>query len=155
MWEPRRLTTLLSPTACYRDSFTFWLSLKSYIYQTSSFGVWFYILFIQFINMRGSVHFRPPVLWIHFFFSRMLWYLHVIFYQNWNVHVEARSLIRWVTDSSIRQTKRSHGTKNWCRGRRTIGQAKRHEHKPRVFRNHSVHFVSTIYCSSRTLSGQG
>jgi hypothetical protein len=38
MWEPRRLTTLLASTACYRDSFTFafyililkcWTNLKA------------------------------------------------------------------------------------------------------------------------------
>jgi hypothetical protein len=28
MWEPRRLTTLWAFTACYRDSFTFYLSPK-------------------------------------------------------------------------------------------------------------------------------
>jgi hypothetical protein len=29
MWEPRDVTTLWAPTACYRDSFTFYINSKS------------------------------------------------------------------------------------------------------------------------------
>jgi hypothetical protein len=31
MWEPRRLTILMASTACYRDSFTFYLDLRNWL----------------------------------------------------------------------------------------------------------------------------
>jgi hypothetical protein len=34
MWEPRRLTTLWAFTACYRDSFTFFLSKEGFVAQS-------------------------------------------------------------------------------------------------------------------------
>jgi hypothetical protein len=36
MWEPRRLTTLWAPTACYRDSSTFYHTISSATVESST-----------------------------------------------------------------------------------------------------------------------
>jgi hypothetical protein len=38
MWEPRRLTTLLASTSCYRDSFTFFTQIQGSWCQAGSPG---------------------------------------------------------------------------------------------------------------------
>jgi hypothetical protein len=49
MWEPRRLTTLWASTACYRDSFTFYLHI-------------FY--FYNIIIVENYKYFLIMVLWV-------------------------------------------------------------------------------------------
>jgi hypothetical protein len=36
MWEPRRLTSLWAPTACYRNSFTFFIAIIVYVQRNVS-----------------------------------------------------------------------------------------------------------------------
>jgi hypothetical protein len=40
MWEPRRLATLWASTACYRDSFTFYINTKSDFLATFMY-IWY------------------------------------------------------------------------------------------------------------------
>jgi hypothetical protein len=37
MWDPRRVTTLWVFTACYRDSFTFFIAIKVYYEEGTGF----------------------------------------------------------------------------------------------------------------------
>jgi hypothetical protein len=50
MWKPRRLTTLWAFTACYRDSFTFYLF--THLEHRSSVKS---LVSLQFLNLRQSV----------------------------------------------------------------------------------------------------
>jgi hypothetical protein len=55
MWEPRLLTTLWASMACYRDTFTFTINLKSVHYAIKEFGARCVIYF--YTNARQSLDF--------------------------------------------------------------------------------------------------
>jgi hypothetical protein len=53
MWEPRRLTTLLISTACYRDSFTF--------YNNNNNSVQFFIIYVPSQQPQGQLQTQDSV----------------------------------------------------------------------------------------------
>jgi hypothetical protein len=61
MWEPRRLTTLWSSTACYGDSFTFFYLTRYYWGEQIRIGttLWSYVRTRVVLNDKPESHYSP------------------------------------------------------------------------------------------------